>query len=410
MKDASRALAEYARNEAGRLVASLTRQLGNFDLAEESVQDAIVEALRTWPARGVPEEPGAWLRVAARRKATDRLRRGASHHRHLIQLAELHLADGDAGLDVADDRLVLLFMCCHPTLSREAQLALILRSVLGLTTAQVAKAFLTTEATMGKRIVRAKRKVTEARIPFEVPTGDNARARIQEVLTAVYVMFNEGYLSAGPERAAREELADDAVWLGGLLGRLLPDEPEVVGLQCLFALHMARDAARFDPNGEIVLLKDQDRRLWDRVAIDAALAALNPALRTGRHGFFLCQAAIAACHATAKSWAETDWALIGALYDRLSEMTDSPVVRLNRAIALSHRDGAGVGLAELAPLAEELDGYHLFHAARAEMLKQLGHHEEAIACERRALELTANPAERRLLESRLTTSLGLSFR
>src|SRR5215471_5058988 len=254
MTDASQALAEYARDEAGRLVASLTRQLGNFDLAEESVQDAIGEALRTWPARGVPEEPGAWLRVAARRKATDRLRRSVSQHRHLIELAELDLADCDAGLDVADDRLVLLFMCCHPTLSREAQLALILRSVLGLTTAQVAKAFLTTEATMGKRIVRAKRKVTEARIPFEVPTGADAQARLQEVLTSVYVMFNEGYLSAGPEHAARSDLVDDAVWLASLLTRLLPDEPEVVGLQCLFALHRARDPARFDRQGEIVLL------------------------------------------------------------------------------------------------------------------------------------------------------------
>ena len=404
MKDASQALAAYARDDAGRLVASLTRSLGDFDLAEESVQDAIVEALRTWPDGGVPDKPGAWLRVAARRKATDRLRRSATQQRHLVELAELDVAGGAAGIDVADDRLVLLFMCCHPTLSREAQLALILRSVLGLTTAQVAKAFLITEPTMAKRIVRAKRKVTEARIPFEVPTGADAQARLQEVLTSVYVMFNEGYLSAGPEHAARTDLVDDAVWLASLLTRLLPDEPEVVGLQCLCALHRARDPARFDRQGEIVLLKDQDRSLWDRAAIEATLGALNAALRTGQHGFFLCQAAIAACHATAKSWDETDWGLIVDLYDRLCELADSPVVHLNRAIALSHRDGGEVGLAELEPLAQELDAYHLFHAARAEMLKQLGRDREALACERRALQLTANPAERRLLERRLASS------
>src|SRR5215472_12416003 len=369
---AAEVVAQYARSEAGLLVASLTRQLGNFDLAEEAVQDAILEAVCHWPQAGVPREPGAWLRVTARHKAVGRLRREARYRDRIELLGKLEETAAEPGPSVLDDRLVLIFMCCHPALSREAQVALTLRSLLGLTTAQLAKAFFTSEATMTKRIVRAKRKIVEANIPFALPNGDDVRGRLSEVLTSVYVLFNEGYLSAGPADAQRAELADDAEWLASLLMRLLPDEPEVIGLLALIRLHQARRRARFDSAGELVLLKDQDRSLWDRSEIDDALALLNGALRMGMPGFYQAQAAIAACHATARRWEETDWHLIVRLYDQLLDLQDSPVVALNRAIALQKRDGPDVALAALDRMAARLASYHLFHAARAQMLRALG--------------------------------------
>jgi RNA polymerase sigma factor (sigma-70 family) len=281
MSDTSEALAQYARTEAGLLVASLTRQLGDFDLAEEAVQDAILEAVRHWPESGVPREPGAWLRVTARRRAVDRFRREARHLAGLQLLGQVEQTAAEPDHSVVDDRLVLIFMCCHPTLSREAQVALTLRSVLGLTTQQLAKVFLTTEATMTKRIVRAKRKIVESKVPFAVPSGEEVKGRLAEVLSSVYVMFNEGYLSAGPSESQRAQLAGDAEWLASLLIQLLPEEREAIGLLALMRLHEARRLARFDPEGELVLLKDQDRSLWDRGAIDDALALLNSALRMG---------------------------------------------------------------------------------------------------------------------------------
>src|SRR5215831_19394855 len=298
MSDASEALTRYVRNEAGRLVASLTRQLGDFDLAEDAVQDAILEAVRHWPEAGVPRQPGAWLHVTARRKAADRLRRAARQRDRVQLLARMETSAPDPGHELMDDRLVLVFMCCHPTLSREAQVALTLRSLLGMTTAQLAKAFLNTEATMIKRISRAKRKIREANIPFAVPSGDQVVGRLAEVLASVYVMFNEGYLSAGAAEAQRAELAGDAEWLAGLLARLLPDEPEVIGLLVLIRLHNARRLARFDAAGNLVLLEEQDRSLWNRSAIDEGLVLLNRALRMGQPGYYQAQAAIAACHAS----------------------------------------------------------------------------------------------------------------
>lgn len=404
--DARAALERFVRDESGRLVGSLTRQLGNFDLAEESVQEAILEALGHWPESGVPKEPGAWLRVTARRKATDRIRRDARLRDRLQVLGKQVEMEGDSDVrGVVDDRLVLLFMCCHPTLSREAQVALTLRSLLGMTTAQLAKAFLTTEATMAKRIVRAKRKIVEAAIPFAIPSSADVRSRLSEVLASIYVMFNEGYLSAGPVSAQREELAGDAEWLAGLLTQLMPQEPEVIGLMALIRLHQARREARFDHEGELVLLGDQDRSRWDRTAISEAIELLTTALKMGQPGFYQAQAAIAGCHAVAERWEDTNWDLIVTLYDQLLTIADSPVAALNRAIAVQHRDGPEAGLAQLDPLAARLDSYHLFHAARAQMLRRLGRSADAAREDRTAVELTSNPAERSLLRRRIDDAL-----
>jgi RNA polymerase sigma-70 factor (ECF subfamily) len=395
------ALALYFRNEAGSLVGSLRRQFGDFDLAEEAVQDAILEALGRWPQTGMPDQPGAWLRVTAQRKAADRLRREAGLRDRIQRLGRLEETTAAAEDGLIDDRLVLMFTCCHPALPREAQVALTLRSLLGLTTVQLAKAFLTTEATMTKRIVRAKRKIVDAGIPFSIPAGGDLEGRLAEVLTVVYVMFNEGYLSAGPATSQRTELAGDAEWLASLLVQLLPDEPEVVGLLSLIRLHQARHLARFDAAGELVLLMDQDRSLWDRTAIDAALVLLNGALRRGQPGIYQAQAAIAACHAVARRWDDTNWHRIVDLYDTLLSLGDSPVAALNRAIALQYRDGPAVALTALDPLAGRLSTYHLFHAARAQMLRELGRTGDAADEDRQASRLTSNPAELHLLQRRI---------
>ncbi|MBO0684105.1 MAG: RNA polymerase sigma factor [Candidatus Dormibacteraeota bacterium] len=406
MSQAADALALYVRDEAGLLVASLTRQLGDFDLAEEAVQDAIVEALRHWPVSGVPAQPGAWLRVTARRRATDRLRREARRRDRSHLLEAIEQAAPDPGPGVVDDRLVLVFMCCHPALPRESQVALTLRCLLGLTTTQLASAFLTSEATMAKRIVRAKRRIVEAAVPFAVPSGGEVKERLAEVLTSVYVMFNEGYLSAGPSDPQRAGLADDAEWLAGLLERLMPDEPEVVGLLALIRLHQARRRARFDAAGNLVLLKDQDRSLWDEAAINRALTLLTAALRRGQLGPYQAQAAIAGCHARSRRWEDTDWGLIVRLYDQLLALGDSPVAALNRAVAVQYLDGAEAGMAALDPLAARLETYHLFHAARAQMLRELGRFAEASDEDRRASVLTSNPAELSLLKQRIEAAAG----
>lgn len=406
MSQAADALALYVRDEAGLLVASLTRQLGDFDLAEEAVQDAIVEALRHWPVSGVPSQPGAWLRVTARRRATDRLRREARRRDRTHLLEAMEQAAPDPGPGVVDDRLVLVFMCCHPALPREGQVALTLRCLLGLTTTQLARAFLTTEATMAKRIVRAKRRIVEAGVPFAVPSGGEVKARLAEVLTSVYVMFNEGYLSAGPSDPQRAGLADDAEWLAGLLARLMPEEPEVMGLLALIRLHQARRQARFDAAGNLVLLKDQDRSRWDEAAINQALTLLTAALRRGQPGPYQAQAAIAGCHARSRRWEDTDWGLIVHLYDQLLALGDSPVAALNRAIAVRYLDGPEAGMAALDPLAARLETYHLFHAARAQMLRELGRLAEASDEDRRASALTSNPAEMSLLQQRIEAGVG----
>jgi RNA polymerase sigma-70 factor (ECF subfamily) len=378
----------------------LVRTLGDFDLAEEVVQDSLVAALEKWPEQGVPDKPGAWLMTTARRRAIDILRRD-KRYREKLELLERSPLAPEPG--EADDRLRLIFTCCHPALSQEAQVALTLRAVVGFTTAEIASAFLVAEATIAQRIVRAKRKIVDANIPYRVPEGSELEDRLDGVLSVLYLMFNEGYLSRGGQVAMRRDLADDALWLAGLVAALMPDEPEVLGLLVLMKLNLARSAARFDEAGEIVLLPDQDRRLWDRPSIAEGIAALDRAGAMKRTGPYQIQAAIAALHSEAESWEETDWGQIVVLYDALLRMADSPVVRLNRAVALSHFAGPEVALGEVNDLAIVLSGYHLFHSTRAELLDQLGEPVLAREARRRALDLCQNPAERSLLERRLRT-------
>jgi RNA polymerase sigma-70 factor (ECF subfamily) len=300
-----------------------------------------------------------------------------------------------------DERLELIFTCCHPALAREAQVALTLRSVTGLTTPEIARAFLQPEATIAQRLVRAKRKIVDAKIPFRVPEGHELPDRLGEVLAVLYLMFNEGYLSTGARGAMDRDLASEAQWLTDLLARLMPDEPEVLGLLALMRFNLARADARLDAHGAIVLLRDQDRSRWDRAKIDETFLIVGRFLRMGRPGPYQLQALIAGAHADAKSWATTRWRDILRSYDALLGFNDTPVVRLNRAIALWHVAGPADALAEVDRLAEDLERYHLFHATRAELLRALGRRDEAREADRRALELTDNPAERALLEKRL---------
>ena len=381
------------------MTAALVRMLGDFDLAEELVQEALLEAIEHWPKEGIPEKPGAWLLTTARRKAVDQMRRQARFRDKLAQLEGAAMRDDTAE---GDDRLRLIFTCCHPALSREAQVALTLRAVAGLTTIEIARAFITSEATIAQRIVRAKRKIVDANIPYRVPMERDMAERLEEVLAVLYLMFNEGYLATAGEQATRRDLAEDAAWLAGLMVRLMPDEPEALGLLALMRLHLARARARFDDAGNLVLLRDQDRGRWDKERIGSAMVLLQRAATLHRSGPYQLQAAIAACHAEAGAWGDTDWRQIVALYDALLELMPSPVVELNRAIARRHRDGAQAALADVERLAEALDSYYLFHATHAELLRDLGREGEARAALKRALELTANPAERALLQRRLS--------
>ncbi len=392
------------REEAGRLTGALVRLLGDFDLAEEVVQDSIVAALEKWPLQGVPENPGAWLMTTARRRAIDILRRDQRYQEKIaiLERAQSSQAFGVATpADEADDRLRLIFTCCHPALAQEAQVALTLRAVSGFTTAEIAAAFLVSEVTMYQRIVRAKRKIVAANIPYRVPQGEEVAARLDAVLAVLYLMFNEGYLSRGPSAAMRRDIAEDAIWLTRLVSRLMPDQPEVLGLLALMQLHLARSRARFDASQEMVLLPDQDRRLWDQAAIAEAIRLLERAGAMRRSGAYQLQAAIAAVHSEASSWDETDWHQIVLLYDALLGFADSPVVRLNRAVALSRFAGPEVALGEVNDLALSLEGYHLYHSTRAELLDQLGEKARAREARVRALELCQNPAERSLLERKL---------
>ena len=386
-------LTRVVRENAGRLVASLIHVTGDFATAEDLVQDAVLAALRHWPAEGIPERPDAWLFTVARRRGLDVLRR---EHNYVAKLAQLQWPVQPE----PDERLRLIFTCCHPALPRQAQIALTLRVVCGLTTAQIARAFLVHETTMAQRITRAKQKITEARIPYRIPAHDELGPRLTEVLAVIYLLFNEGYLSTA-ERAQARDLVDDAEWLVSLLHRLMSTEPEVAGLLALIRLHRARAAARFDPDGRLVLLQHQDRSLWDREAIEQASRLLARAAKQQRPGPYQLQAAIIACHAEAERWQDTDWEQIVLLYDMLLHLAPSPVTRLHRAIALRYRSGPQAAMAELDMLAGELDSYHLYHATCADLLRELGRTDEARAADRRALALTANPAEQVVLQERI---------
>ena len=382
------------RDHAGRLAAALVRLTGDFAAAEDLVQDAVLAALEHWPVEGIPDRPDAWLFTVARRRGLDQLRRADNYR---AKLAELRPPAPAA----EDGRLQLIFTCCHPALPRTAQIALTLRVVCGLTTAQIARAFLQPETTVAQRITRAKRKITDAGIPYRIPDADELGDRLAGVLAVIYLLFNEGYLSTAARPHSRD-LTDDAEWLAGLLHRLMPTEPEVAGLLALIRLHRARVAARFDDEDGLVLLAEQDRSLWDRAVITDAIALLTWAARQHRPGPYQLQAAIVACHAEAGRWADTDWEQIVLLYDMLLHLAPSPVTRLHRAIALRYTDGPRAAMVELDALAGPLDGHHLYHATRAELLRALGQQDRARDADRRALGLTDNPAERALLRRRIT--------
>ena len=388
------ALSAVFREEAGRLVGALVRILGNFEVAEEVVQDALLAALERWPIEGIPARPGAWLMTVARHRALDQLRRDARYRDKLAALEQPIVQE-------PDDRLRLMFTCCHPALSRESQVALTLRAVCGFTTAEIARAFLASEEAVKRRIVRARQKIVQAGIPYRVPRDEELDERLGEVLAVLYLMFNEGYLTSGGSAPARRDLAEEAAWLTTFVTRLYPREPEPLGLLALMRLHLARAAARFDQAGEMILLRDQDRSRWDRQMIAEAIALLELAAAFKRPGPYQLQAAIVACHTEAESWEATDWQQILVLYDLLLQMAPSPVVRLNRAVALRQVAGPEAALAEVEPLARDLDGYHLFHAVRGELLLDLGRREQARAAELRALDLTSNQAERSLLQRKL---------
>jgi RNA polymerase sigma-70 factor, ECF subfamily len=403
------------RSESRRVLATLIRLLGDFDLAEEALQDAFMAAVEQWPRDGVPANPRAWLVSAGRFKAIDRLRRRARFDTLLGELAaRLHdqAAADPADLDdqaLEDDRLRLIFTCCHPALPADAQVAMTLREVCGLTTEEIARAFLTGPPTVAQRIVRAKAKIRAARIPYEVPPRDELTGRLWTVLHVVYLVFTEGYAPASGAAVVRADLADEAIRLGRLLVELLPEpEPEALGLLALMLLQDSRRAARTSADGELVLLPDQDRSRWDRGRIAEGVALLRRALSSGPVGPYALQAAIAAVHAEAPTAAATDWDRIVGLYDLLARADPSPVVELNRAVAVAMRDGPSAGLALLDALLGrgDLDAHHLAHAARADLLRRLGRTADARAAYRRALDLARQEPERRFLRRRLEELAG----
>jgi len=411
-EETRRAIEAVWRIESPRLVATLARMVRDVALAEDLAQDALVAALETWPESGIPERPGAWLVTAARRRGIDQLRRRELLDRKHGELGrdadaqrDAAVAELEAAIDdpVGDDLLRLIFTACHPVLSTEARVALTLRMLGGLTTAEIARAFLVSEATVAQRIVRAKRALTEAGVPFEVPRGADLAASIGSVLEVVYLIFNEGYLATAGEDLLRPALCEDALRLGRVLAELAPEEPEVHGLVALMEIQASRAAARTGPGGEPVLLPDQDRSRWDPLLIRRGLVALARAESLGGAGGpYALQAAIAACHARARTAAETDWPRIASLYAELSRALPSPVVDLNRAVAVAMADGPEAGLLLVDRLRDDgaLDGYHLLPAVRGDLLERLGRHGDARAEFERAAAMTSNARERALLLSR----------
>jgi RNA polymerase sigma-70 factor (ECF subfamily) len=389
------------RTESRRVLATLIRLLGDFDLAEEALAEAWRAAIEQWPKEGVPQNPRAWLVSTGRFKAIDAIRREARFSRLDQETLESFPAEPEPEREgIEDDRLRLIFTCCHPALAPEAQVALTLREVCGLTTEAIARAFLSPTPTLAQRIVRAKTKIRDARIPYEVPGKAELAERLDVVLRVIYLVFNEGYSPSSGDAVTRADLSGEAIRVGRLLVELLP-EPEAKGLLALMLIQESRRDARSKPDGDLVLLEDQDRSRWDRALIAEGVALTTDALKTRMFGPYSMQAAIAAVHAEAPSAAETDWSEIIGLYDVLSRLDPSPVVALNRAVAVAMRDGPEAGLPLVDALLGELDGYHLAHAARADLCRRLGNKAEAIASYRKALSLSRQAPEQRFLERRI---------
>jgi RNA polymerase sigma factor (sigma-70 family) len=414
--DTHRAIDAVWRIESAKLIAGLTRLVGDVGQAEDLAQDALVAALERWPESGIPEKPGAWLMATAKHRAIDQLRRGKMLDRKHVQVGhemeirqEAAVSDLDAALDddIGDDLLRLMFMACHPVLATEARVALTLRLVGGLTTPEIARAFLVAEPTVAQRIVRAKRTLAEAHVPFEVPRGNELQARLSSVLGVLYLIFNEGYSATAGDDWMRPQLCEEALRLGRILAELTPQEPEVHGLVALMEIQASRLRARTGPTGEPILLLEQDRARWDQLLIRRGLAALTRAEALGTSlGPYALQAAIAACHARARVAEETDWTRIATLYERLAQLTPSPVVELNRAVAVGMASGpaAGLELADKLVTDPVLEGYHLLPAVRGDLLAKLGRNEEARGEFERAASLTRNARERELLLQRAASS------
>jgi len=411
LTQAQAAVADAFRSDWGAVVAYLIRVTGNWDLAEECAQDAFERALQRWPRDGVPTAPAAWLKTTARNRALDRLRRaslGQTKLKEVAVTAPVAHGDGDDESGIEDDRLRLMFTCCHPALPVEAQVALTLRTLAGLTTPEIARAFLVPHETMAKRLTRAKKKIVEARIPYRVPAAHRLQERLRAVLAVIYALFNEGYGASAGDELIRQDLCAEAIRLGRLLAELMPDEAEALGLLSLMLLQDSRRGARIDGAGELVTLEEQDRDLWDSEAIDEACKVLDRAVRLRRPGAYQLQAAIAATHAQAPTAVDTDWREIAILYERLSEIVTTPVVLLNRAVAVAMVDGPAAGLSLVDELEQTgaLSDYYLLSATRADLLRRLRRNREAASAYRRALELVPTDAERRFLGRRLAEVSG----